>query len=154
MHVDEEHHVSHIHTSRDIISAYDLVAVIPHSEAALERCLQHPTVEHIDIVSLPAGHRSSFMLKPSMLQRAIRAGLHFELCYSAALRDGLSRRHLVSNLQVGGCLARCDTTVSCPFRLEHPCLPTLSTFRVSSDSCFQSSDAGAQALSLAAALTT
>jgi len=99
IHVEEEHHVAHIHTSRDVLSTYDLVGVVPHSEAALERCLQPPIVDHIDLVSLPSAQRSPFVLKPALVQRAVRAGLHFELCYSAALRDGLSRRHLVSNLQ-------------------------------------------------------
>lgn len=100
VHVEEEQHVAHIHTSRDILHTYDLVAVVPHSEAALERCLQTPAVEHIDIISLPSAQRSPFTLKPALLKRAVKAGLHFELCYSAALRDGLSRRHFVSNLQV------------------------------------------------------
>ena len=99
VHVEEEQHVSHIHTSRDLLRAYDLIAVVPHSEAALERCLQPPAVDHIDIISLPSAQRLPFTLKPVLVQRAVRAGLHFELCYSAALRDGLSRRNLVSNLQ-------------------------------------------------------
>ena len=33
------------------------------------------------------------------VRRAVRAGLHFELGYAAALRDGGSRRHYVANLQ-------------------------------------------------------
>lgn len=99
MHVEEETHVASIHASRDVLNQYDVVAVIPHSEAALEKCLQSPAVEHIDIISLPSGQRWPFPLKSAVVRKAIQSGLHFELCYSAALRDGLSRRYLVSNLQ-------------------------------------------------------
>jgi ribonuclease P/MRP protein subunit RPP1 len=99
MHVEEDTHVAAIHASRDVLRQYDLVAVVPHSESALEKCLQAPAVEHIDVISLPSAQRWPFVLRQTLVQKALKAGLHFELCYSAALKDGLSRRHLVSNVQ-------------------------------------------------------
>ena len=99
VHVEEDQHVATIHNSREVLRRYDVVAIVPHSELALEKCLKSPTVEHIDVISLPSNHRWPFTLKQTLVQRALKAGLHFELSYSAALKDSLSRRHLVSNLQ-------------------------------------------------------
>ena len=110
VHVEEEVHVASIHASREVLQKYDLVAVVPHSLAALEKCLQPPAVEHIDIISLPSAQRWPYTLKPILVQKAVKLGLHFELCYSAALRDGLSRRYLVSNLQTLLTLIRSKST--------------------------------------------
>ncbi|KAL1527376.1 hypothetical protein AB1Y20_016045 [Prymnesium parvum] len=99
VHVEDEGHVTSIHASREVLQKYDLVGLVPHSEAALERCLRPPAVDHIDLISLPSGQRWPFLLKPPLVRKALDAGLHFELCYSAALRDSLARRYLVSNLQ-------------------------------------------------------
>ena len=99
VHVEDEAHVASIHACRDLLRQFDLVAVVPHTEAALDRCLAPPAVEHIDLIVLPGGSRPAFTLKATAVQRALRAGLRFELCYAAALGDGVSRRHFVSNLQ-------------------------------------------------------
>jgi ribonuclease P/MRP protein subunit RPP1 len=99
VHVEDQLHLSAMLTSRSVLLSYDLVAVVPHSELAFEKCTSPPLSELIDIISLPAGQRAAFPLKGASVRRAVRAGLHFELGYAAALRDGGSRRHYVANLQ-------------------------------------------------------
>ena len=99
VHVEDQLHVSSMLTSRSVLLSYDLVAVVPHSELAFEKVTSLPLAELVDVVSLPAGQRAAFPLKAASVRRAVRLGLHFELGYSAALRDGVSRRHFVSNLQ-------------------------------------------------------
>ena len=99
VHVEDQIHLSAMLTSRSVLLSYDLVAVVPHSELAFEKCTSPPLSDLVDIISLPAGQRAAFPLKGASVRRAVRAGIHFELCYAAALRDGGSRRHFVGNLQ-------------------------------------------------------
>mmetsp|Transcript_47003 Transcript_47003/g.77783 ORF Transcript_47003/g.77783 Transcript_47003/m.77783 type:complete len:272 (-) Transcript_47003:649-1464(-) len=97
--LEEEANVFALHGASEILRSYDLVAVVPQSEAVLERCLVPPAVELIDVIALPAHQRAAFPLKHAIVRRAMRAGLCFELCYSAALRDNTSRRNFVGHLQ-------------------------------------------------------
>ena len=99
VHVEDQLHLSAMLTSRSVLLSYDLVAVVAHSELAFEKCTSPPLSDLVDIISLPAGQRAAFPLKGASVRRAVRAGIHFELCYAAALRDGVSRRHFVANLQ-------------------------------------------------------
>lgn len=99
VHLDELLHVQAMLTSRSVLLSYDVVAVVPHSELALERATTLPLSELVDVISLPAGQRPAFPLKSAAVRRAVKAGIHFELCYSAALRDAVSRRFFVANLQ-------------------------------------------------------
>ena len=71
-----------------VLASYDVVGVVPHTEAALERCLARPAVDHIDVIVLPSSSRAAFPLKAALAKRAVRGGIHFELSYSAALCDG------------------------------------------------------------------
>jgi len=99
VHLDELLHVQAMLTSRSVLLSYDVVAVVPHSELALERATSLPLSELVDVISLPGGQRPAFPLKSAAVRRAVKAGIHFELCYSAALRDAVSRRFFVANLQ-------------------------------------------------------
>lgn len=97
--LEEESHVFALTGAREALRAYDIVAVAPASELILERVLQSPVSDAIDIVCFPSAHRPPFNLRPALARRVLSAGMFFELCYSAALRDSSSRRHFVSNLQ-------------------------------------------------------
>jgi ribonuclease P/MRP protein subunit RPP1 len=97
--LDEESHAFALTGAREALRAFDVVAVAPASELILERVLQSPVSDVIDIVCFPSAHRPPFNLRPALARRVLGAGMFFELCYSAALRDSSSRRHFVSNLQ-------------------------------------------------------
>lgn len=97
--LEEESHAFALTGAREALRAYDVVAVAPATEPILERVLQSPACEAIDIICFPAGQRPPFNLRPAMARRLLGAGLHVELCYSAALRDSSARRHFICNLQ-------------------------------------------------------
>ncbi len=52
-----------------------------------------------DLITLDMSQRLPFKLRPQHLQAAVQRGVHFEVLYSCALRDPMSRRHLFSNAQ-------------------------------------------------------
>jgi len=97
--LEDEAQVFALNGAREVLRAYDVVAVSISSEAVLERCLAPPAIDLIDLIALPSAGRLPFHLKHSLARRAVRAGLSFELCYTAALQDGASRRNFISNLQ-------------------------------------------------------
>jgi ribonuclease P/MRP protein subunit RPP1 len=97
--LEEESHAFALTGAREALRAYDVVAIAPASELILERVLQSPVIDAIDIVCFPSAHRPPFNLRPALARRVLGAGMFFELCYSAALRDSSSRRHFVGNLQ-------------------------------------------------------
>lgn len=51
----------------------------------------------VDIITLDLGRRLPFWLRPGPLQAAVKRGVHFEVCYAAALRDEGSRRNFFAN---------------------------------------------------------
>jgi len=80
-----------------VLAGYDLVAVVPQTEEVLARCCAQPVMSAIDVISLPMEHRLPYALSPSLLRKAARAGIHFEIRYSHVLRDSNTRRHLIAN---------------------------------------------------------
>ena len=101
LHVEETAHLAAIRASNDALRSYEVVAVVPHTEAMLEALLEPPVVDLIDVISLPSSSDRLFgaVLRHGLVRRAIERGLALELCYSEALRDGLSRRRFVSAVQ-------------------------------------------------------
>ena len=101
LHVEETAHLAAIRPSSDALRSYEVVAVVPHTEAMLEALLEPPVVDLIDVISLPSSSDRLFgaVLRHGLVRRAIERGLALELCYSEALRDGLSRRRFVSAVQ-------------------------------------------------------
>lgn len=49
------------------------------------------------MITFDMARRLPFRLRPGPLQAAIARGVHFEICYSAALRDETARRNFFSN---------------------------------------------------------
>jgi len=97
--LEEDSHAFALTGARDALRAYDVVAVACATESILERVLQSPAVDAIDIVCLPSAHRPTFNLRPALARKVLKAGMFVELCYAAALRDGGSRRNFIGNLQ-------------------------------------------------------
>ncbi|KAJ1631617.1 RNase P subunit p30-domain-containing protein [Pavlovales sp. CCMP2436] len=95
--VERTEQLQDINEANPVLAGYDLVAVVPHSEDVLARCCQPPVSNAIDLISLPMEHRLAYALNPAMLRKAARAGVHFEIRYSHALRDSNTRRHLIAN---------------------------------------------------------
>ncbi|CAN8069413.1 unnamed protein product [Agarophyton chilense] len=76
-----------------ILSAYDLVAVMPTSEKLLQQCMRFD----IDIISIPLNARLHFFIKRPHVHVALDKGIIFEISYAHGLRDLVSRRNLVAN---------------------------------------------------------
>jgi len=83
--------------ARDVISSYDIVAIQPMTERAM---MQACSVLDVDIICIDAGQRLPFKLRPPLLKNALDRGVHFEICYTSALRGGSSRWNFFNNAQV------------------------------------------------------
>lgn len=95
--VDSTDQLRDVNEGNQVMLSYDLVAVVPHTEDAFERCCNPPVVNAIDLISLPMDARVPYALNPALLRKAARAGVHFEIRYAFALRDSMTRRHLIAN---------------------------------------------------------
>uniref|UniRef100_A0A061QLY7 Ribonuclease P/MRP protein subunit RPP1 n=1 Tax=Tetraselmis sp. GSL018 TaxID=582737 RepID=A0A061QLY7_9CHLO len=82
--------------ARDVISSYDIVAIQPMTERAM---MQACSVLDVDIICIDAGQRLPFKLRPPLLKNALDRGVHFEICYTSALRGGSSRWNFFNNAQ-------------------------------------------------------
>jgi hypothetical protein len=51
----------------------------------------------VDIIALDLSRRLPFRLRPGPVQAAAKRGVHFEICYAAALRSEAARRHFFAN---------------------------------------------------------
>ncbi|GAX73183.1 hypothetical protein CEUSTIGMA_g636.t1 [Chlamydomonas eustigma] len=80
----------------EVIRSYDIAAVRPFSERALQQAC---TSLEVDIISLDLGQRLPFKLRPQYIDAACKRDVRFEIQYSSGLRDQASRRHLFSNAQ-------------------------------------------------------
>jgi ribonuclease P/MRP protein subunit RPP1 len=79
-----------------VVSTYDLIAVQPQSERAFAQAC---TTLDVDIISLDLAKRLPYRFKPASVQAAAARGVHFEITYSAALRDSGTRKQLFTNAQ-------------------------------------------------------
>ncbi|GAB4820355.1 hypothetical protein N2152v2_007401 [Parachlorella kessleri] len=79
-----------------VTSTYDLLAVQPRSERLFALAC---TSLDVDIISLDLSRRLPFRFKPALVKAALARGLHFEVCFSAALWEAGARRQLFTNAQ-------------------------------------------------------
>ncbi|ORY01412.1 ribonuclease P protein subunit p30 [Basidiobolus meristosporus CBS 931.73] len=83
-----------LNANNPVVSSYDIVAVQPTTEKLFQAACG--TFE-VDIISLELSTRLPFYLKHSTVGLAIERGIHFEISYSACIKDSTARRHLISN---------------------------------------------------------
>ena len=85
------------HRLSSLAAAYDILALRPTTEAALQQACQ--TLE-CDIVSLDLSQRFNFYFKHKQLSAALQRGVRFEICYAPGIQNndgGASKRNLISN---------------------------------------------------------
>ncbi|XP_072177707.1 ribonuclease P protein subunit p30-like [Diadema setosum] len=78
----------------DSILTYDLLAVRPTNEKMFHKAC---TELEIDIISCDITTRLPFFFKHHSIKPAIERGVHFEICYSPAIRDASLRKSIFHN---------------------------------------------------------
>jgi ribonuclease P/MRP protein subunit RPP1 len=78
-----------------VLSSYDVLAVQPESERALQAACS--TLD-IDIISIDLATRLPFALKPGLIRQATSRGVAFELRYSPIVSDAASRKACIGNV--------------------------------------------------------
>ncbi|CAN6655108.1 ribonuclease P/MRP protein subunit Rpp1p [Trichomonascus vanleenenianus] len=80
-----------------VFSMFDIVAVRPHTEKALQSAA---TALDIDLISLDMAHRLPFFLKFKTVCAGVDRGVKFEICYAAGgVKNPDARRHVITNAQ-------------------------------------------------------
>lgn len=51
----------------------------------------------VDIIAIDMSRRLPFRFRPGPVLAAVKRGVHFEICYAAALRGEAARRNLFAN---------------------------------------------------------
>ncbi|KAK9807879.1 hypothetical protein WJX72_011994 [[Myrmecia] bisecta] len=82
-------------TNSPILASYDILAVQPLSERVMHQAC---TSLDVDIIALDMSRRMPFKFRPATIKAALSRGIHFEICYSTALRDDSARRNLFSHV--------------------------------------------------------
>ena len=89
------------HRLASIVPYYDLLALRPTTEKALQQACQSLSP---DLISLDLSQRFPFHFKHKTLLPAVSRGVKFEICYSAGtggnisgVEAGIARRNLISN---------------------------------------------------------
>jgi len=97
-------------SNNPILSSYDIVAVVPKSEALLLKACQS---SEVDIISMDFTQRLSFPVKINVVSQAIARGIYFEVPMAGVLGSFLirslasrltktldtnSRKHVVANV--------------------------------------------------------
>ncbi|KAL2357683.1 RNase P subunit p30-domain-containing protein [Cryomyces antarcticus] len=84
------------HRISSLSTAYDILAIRPTDEKALQQACQSLDC---DIISLDLTQRLSYHFKFKMLSQAIERGVRFEICYAPGVTatDSGARRNLISN---------------------------------------------------------
>ena len=75
LHLEEESNAWALHGAADALNSYDVVAIVPQSEGALERCLQSPLVEMIDLIAIPGHERPPFTLRRAICRKAVKVNV-------------------------------------------------------------------------------
>jgi RNase P/RNase MRP subunit p30 len=83
IHLDDNSQLYTLTANNPILLSYDIVAVCPSNEKLFQQCCQNL---EIDIISLDLSHKLPFSVKTPIVQQAIARGIHFEICYSSALK--------------------------------------------------------------------
>lgn len=79
-----------------VIRSFDVISIVPMSQQVFRFCCTTATA--VDIISVHSEQRLSFVPNKSDVDVAISKGVHFEICYGAAIRDTSMRRFFISNL--------------------------------------------------------
>lgn len=83
------------HRLNSLTAAYDLVALRPVNEKALQLCCG--TLD-CDLISLDASQRPQFPIKFKTVAAALQRGIRFEICYSSGITGSNdARRNIISN---------------------------------------------------------
>lgn len=85
------------HRLSSLASTYDIFALRPTTEAALQQACQ---ILECDIISFDLSQRFAFPFKQKTFSAAIQRGVKFEICYASGMLNtdgGASRRNLISN---------------------------------------------------------
>lgn len=84
------------HRLTSLASNYDILAVRPTTEKALQQACQHIDAA---LISLDLTTRLPFHFKHSLLRAAISRGIRFEICYAPGIltADAAARRNVISN---------------------------------------------------------
>ena len=85
------------HRLSTLASTYDILALRPLTEAALQQACQSLDC---DLVSFDFSQRLPFFLRPKTVSAALQRGVRFEICYGASFQNndgGLSRQNLIGN---------------------------------------------------------
>jgi len=100
VHLEDEGQLTALTGPSPVLGSYDLVAARVSSTAGstanklFAKCCSSLDV---DIISIDLASRLPFHLRPQLCAQAVERGIHFEITYSAALRDSTARRNLISN---------------------------------------------------------
>jgi len=86
---------SFLHQNNPIVQSYDILAVQPMNEKALQLCCGSIDC---DIISLDFSGKLPFRVKHGPVSLAISKGAYFEITYSAAIQDLQARRNLIANV--------------------------------------------------------
>ncbi|KAJ1972488.1 RNA-binding RNA processing protein rpp1 [Dimargaris verticillata] len=78
----------------EITKEYDILAVQPTTEDTFRLACG---TYNIDLIALDLSKKLPFYFKMNSVNQAIERGIYFEICYSAAMKDNVSRRNLISN---------------------------------------------------------
>jgi ribonuclease P/MRP protein subunit RPP1 len=73
---------------------FDILAIQPQNDKVFQQAC---TTFDVDIITLDMTGRLPFNLKHTTVGLAVTRGIHFEITYSASLRDANARRYLLSN---------------------------------------------------------
>lgn len=100
VHLEDEGQLTALTGPSPVLGTYDLVAARVSSAAGtianklFAKCCSSLEV---DIISIDLASKLPFHLRPQLVAQAVQRGVHFEITYSAALRDSTARRNLISN---------------------------------------------------------
>eukprot|EP00124_Ichthyophonus_hoferi_P002580 Ihof_evm12s180 gene=Ihof_evmTU12s180 len=83
-----------LNSNNAALKTYDILSVTPETEKLFQYAC---ATAEIDIISFDMATRMPYFLKRTHVGQAIERGIHFEICYSAALKDSTARRYLISN---------------------------------------------------------
>eukprot|EP00126_Sphaerothecum_destruens_P015593 Sdes_comp9622_c0_seq1m1102 len=83
-----------LHSGNSCLSTYDILSVIPENEKVFQ--IACSSLE-IDIITFDFSKRIPFYLKFPSVGLAIQRGIHFEITYSASIRDSSCRRYFFHN---------------------------------------------------------
>ncbi|KAL8778634.1 MAG: hypothetical protein Q9194_001891 [Teloschistes cf. exilis] len=86
------------HRLASLATNYDLLALRPTSEKALQSACIHLPANSVDLISLDCSIRYPFYFKHKPLLAAVDRGIRIEICYAVGiLGTGDQRRNLISN---------------------------------------------------------